>query len=373
MTWLAIIATAGPFALSLIAVAIVRAWAIRTGFVDRPGGHKGHERPIALGGGIGIYWAVMLPVGVGLLLAWWLHTRGMPAPIAAVLTWVAGEADVDALLGGVVMKLPTALAILGGMTVMHVVGLIDDRRALGPAVKFILQLLVAGVLVIGFDLRIATFLGPVVSSIVTIGWLVTIMNAMNFLDNMDGLSAGVALIAAGVLAATGMRGGQVFVPVLACVTAGAAAGFLVYNFPPASVFMGDAGSLVIGYLLGVLTVLTTYYDPGLNQQAYGFFLPIVVLAVPLYDVATVVWHRVKAGANVFRGDHRHFSHRLIRRGLSVRSAVLTIYLATLATALPGMLLPHASWIAAAVIFAQCLCILMIVAILEHIEPNDTPH
>ena len=369
---LVVVAMATGFVLAVIGVAMVRRLAITAGFVDRPGGRKAHDRPIALGGGVGIFWAMVLPLSVGLLGAWLVQAWGLWPWLESMLARFTG-ADAPALIGGLVQDMPMALAILAGATVMHIPGLIDDRKALGPAPKFLVQIGVAAVLAIGFDLRIGTFLGPVAASAITILWLVAVMNSMNFLDNMDGRSAGVAVIAASVLVATGLRGGQVFVPVVAAVVAGAAGGFLVFNFPPASVFMGDAGSLLLGYMLGVLTVLTTYYDPRLNLQPCGVFLPLVVLAVPMYDTASVMWHRRRAGASFFVGDHRHFSHRLRRRGLSTRATVLTIHLATLATALPAMLLPRVSGAMAAIILVQTVCILLIIAILEHVNPDESTH
>jgi UDP-GlcNAc:undecaprenyl-phosphate GlcNAc-1-phosphate transferase len=122
----------------------------------------------------------------------------------------------------------------------------------------------------------------------------------------------------------------------------------------------------------VLTVLTTYYDPAQQTQPVGVFVPVIVLAVPLYDVISVVLHRLRAGDSPFRGDRRHFSHRLLRRGMSTRAAALTIYLATAATGLPAMLLPHADWFSAALIFAQTVCVVLIIAILEHVSPPGGP-
>jgi UDP-GlcNAc:undecaprenyl-phosphate GlcNAc-1-phosphate transferase len=140
---------------------------------------------------------------------------------------------------------------------------------------------------------------------------------------------------------------------------------LVFNFPPATIFMGDAGSMVIGYFMAVLIVLTTFYNPQTATSPAGILLPLVVLAVPLYDVISVSIHRIRAGDSIFRGDRRHFSHRLLRRGLSERAAVLTIYLATAATSLTAIILPHCDWPAACLVFGQCLCVVFLIAILEH--------
>jgi UDP-GlcNAc:undecaprenyl-phosphate GlcNAc-1-phosphate transferase len=260
----------------------------------------------------------------------------------------------------------SVLAVVAGAIVLHVTGLIDDRRPLGPWLKFAIQFLVAGVIVCVFDIRAGEMFGPVASIAMTIFWLVLIINAFNFLDNIDGLSAGVAAIAAAILAAAAMRNGQIFVPVVAWMLVGTMLGFLAFNFAPASIFMGDAGSMVIGYFLGILTVLTTYmvYDPATGVAPYAVLTPAIVLAVPLYDVASVVSVRIRAGSSPFRGDRRHFSHRLMQRGMTPRSAVLTIYLATAATSLAALQLPHADWPTACCVGVQTLCVVLIIAILE---------
>ena len=129
--------------------------------------------------------------------------------------------------------------------------------------------------------------------------------------------------------------------------------------------MGDAGSLVVGYMMGVLTVLTTYYDPAQGLTPLGVIVPVVVLAVPIYDVTSVVIHRLRLGINPFRGDRRHFSHRLVAKGMSMRGAVLTIYLATATTGLSAVVLPRVDWASAWLLLVQCLCVVVMIAILEH--------
>jgi UDP-GlcNAc:undecaprenyl-phosphate GlcNAc-1-phosphate transferase len=351
-----ILSLVGPFVLSVVATYVVRGWAVRRGFVDRPSGHKQHERPIALGGGIAITVAFVLPVLVGVVAAWMINRSVPPG-------WLPEFVRMH--LPGIASKLPVVLGVLVGAVVLHVVGLIDDRRALGPWVKFAVQFAVAIFVAWPMGIRAVELLPAPLSIAVTVLWIVLITNAFNFLDNMDGLSAGVAAVGAAIFAVAAMAVGQVFVPVMAFVLVGTLAGYLLFNFPPASIFMGDAGSLVIGYLMAVLTVLTTFYDPGLGLTQLGVFVPIVVLAVPLYDVTSVVVHRIRLGLSPFRGDRRHFSHRLVRRGMSPRGAVLTIYLATAATGLPAIVLPRVPQWAAVLLLVQCLCVVIMIAVLEH--------
>jgi UDP-GlcNAc:undecaprenyl-phosphate GlcNAc-1-phosphate transferase len=356
MLVLIVAAVVGSFGLSWVATGLVRTWALRRGFVDRPGGHKGHTAPVALGGGIALVVAICAPILGGTALA------ALLSPDSSY-PWL--PAIIQTHLRGIASKLPAVLAMAGGVLVLHIVGLVDDRRPLGAVPKFIAQFAVAAVIAGPVGIRAVQALPAPVSIVLTILWIVLITNAFNFLDNMDGLSCGVALIASAIFALAAMRAGQVFVPILACVMVGALLGFLVYNFAPASIFMGDAGSLPLGFLMSVLTILTTFYDPALQLKPVGVVVPIVVLAVPLYDVVTVVMHRLRAGESPLRGDRRHFSHRLVKRGLSSRGAVLTIYLATLATGLPAIVLPHVDWLVAILLLTQCLSVVTMVGILEH--------
>ena len=180
-------------------------------------------------------------------------------------------------------------------------GLIDDVRPLSPRIKLAAQVLAAGLVVFGAHVRAGEVLGGLPSILLTMLWLVGICNSVNLMDNADGLCAGVVAIAAGFLAVSAMQVGQIFVPALAWVLAGSVLGFLLFNFPPARIFMGDAGSLPIGFLLGVATVLTTYYNPTLKTEPYGLAAPVFILAVPLYDTLTVLIHRYRAGVPLFQG------------------------------------------------------------------------
>ena len=370
MTAICLLAVAGSFLLALAATWAVRAWARRTGFIDHPGGHKTHKIPMALGGGIAIFTAICAPILLVTAAAWVLHRDAGTEAALAIPDWL--PAIVRAHLSGIASKLPHVLAIVAGALVLHIVGLIDDRRPLGPTPKFMAQIVVAAVLAGPLGMRIAEALPAAVSFALTVFWIVLIINAFNFLDNMDGLSAGVAAIAAAVFAVAAFGTGQIFIPVMAWVVVGALLGFLVFNFSPASIFMGDSGSMVIGYFMSLLTILTTYYDPRHGATPWGVLMPILVLAVPLYDVLSVVTHRIRAGQSPLRGDSRHFSHRLVRRGLSRRGAVLTVYLATAATALPAILLPRLDWPGASLLMLQCLCVVAMIAILEHVAPPSGP-
>jgi UDP-GlcNAc:undecaprenyl-phosphate/decaprenyl-phosphate GlcNAc-1-phosphate transferase len=349
-------AAGGTFVAALLLTWLARRLALRIGFVDRPGGHKSHREPTPYGGGSAIFLAAWgafaaLLAGTALISDAWVEAR------------FGGAAR--AYLGGVEKRSLQMLVILIGGFVLHVLGLIDDKRPLPPGRKLLVIVLVTlFVSTIGHVRVVEAAVGPFVSVLLTTAWFVVIVNSLNFLDNMDGLSAGIATICLATLTVCGVLAGQVLVPGLGAVCVGAVAGFLVFNFPPARIFMGDAGSLVVGYLLATLSTLTTYYHSDAGTPPYALAMPFVILAIPLYDFTSVVIIRLLEGRNPMKGDQRHFSHRLVDRGLSRRHAVLTIYLATATTGLAATLLPGASWRQTATICVIVVMVLSIIAILE---------
>jgi UDP-GlcNAc:undecaprenyl-phosphate GlcNAc-1-phosphate transferase len=374
------------FAISWICTFAMKRLAPRLGFVDKPGGRKIHANAKPLGGGVAIFWAFAIPLVAAVAFVHLVSPDNrivrefLPQKQIEVLHPTAqGEMTLHpinaaddqvgkALFSGARQHSPMALAILAAALVLHMMGICDDRRPLGPHLKLLVQLAAAGFLVIAFkEMRILTALGPAVSIPVTILWIVGITNAFNFLDNMDGLSAGIAAVATTAFLITTLLIGQWFVAASLALLLGALLGFLCFNFAPASIFMGDSGSLVIGFLLGVLTVRTTFLPPDRQWGAgwYAVFAPVIVLAVPLYDLIVVSMIRLSRGKSPFVGDTNHFSHRLVARGMSRRTAVLCLYLLTAATSIAAILLPHVqSTFAAMLIFVQTLLVLGVVALLE---------
>ncbi|KPK84597.1 MAG: hypothetical protein AMJ81_05155 [Phycisphaerae bacterium SM23_33] len=364
MIELAAAAAAGvAFFLAAMATPVARRIAYGTGFIAAPTGDRYHRQPTPLLGGSAILLAILLPSLLVLAVAAVWNAGGPPA-------WAPAALSVH--VPGVVAKTRVALGILAGAVVLHVVGLIDDRRRLGPWLKLAAQVLVAVGVVVLCRIRLLELAGQPFSSIASVLWIVAVINAFNFLDNIDGLAAGVAAICAAALLAAAASSGQFFVGGWLLLVLGASVGFLVHNFPPARIFMGDAGSLVLGYFLAVLSILTTYYRGGPSGEYYGVFAPLVLLAVPLYDTASVLTLRIRDRRNPMVGDTRHFSHRLLRRGMSPRKAVLTIYLATAATGVGASLLPHVDRTGAVLVFAQTVGIVLIIALLESAEAKVKP-
>lgn len=348
-----ILAAIGSAALTYL----VRHWALKVGFVDKPGHRKIHEKPIALGGGIAIFVTVTAPLVVVAILAAWWNTQGVP-------DWVPESVGIH--VPGVAMRLREIVVLIAAITVLHAMGLADDIYNLGPRVKLIIQLLVALAITTIGATRFHFFIPSApLAVLLSVLWITVIVNAFNFLDNMDGLSAGAAAICAAIILAAAWNSGQIFVSALLILLIGALLGFLIFNFNPAKIFMGDGGSLIVGFLVAIGTIRTTYFqEESPNNPWFSTFIPLVALAVPLYDFTSVVIIRLLQGRSPFVGDKQHFSHRLVNRGMTQRQAVLTIYLATAGTGLGAALLPQVPPIGAVLILVQTVCVVSIIAILE---------
>jgi UDP-GlcNAc:undecaprenyl-phosphate GlcNAc-1-phosphate transferase len=353
------------FAISFLTTLAMKRLAPRIGFVDKPGGRKIHANPKPLGGGVAIFLGFALPLFVGLGI---IHFLRHPPAISLFAHPAGQESPLPAYWSGVRERTPVALEMIGAALCMHLLGLRDDRKAMGPWSKLILQLsIITALVLLNPEIRALTFLGNPLSILVTILWIGAVTNAFNFLDNMDGLSAGVAAVCTAAFLIATLSIQQWFVAASLSLLLGSLLGFLCFNFSPASIFMGDSGSLVIGLLLGTLTVRTTFLPPGTAFGAgwYAVFAPVIVLAVPLYDLVVVSAIRLMRGKSPFVGDTNHFSHRLVSRGMSRRTAVLCLYLITAATAVAAIILAHApTAFVAILVFLQTLLILGVVMLLE---------
>ncbi len=335
------------FALSLALTPLVRRWAVAVGFVDRPGERKIHSRDIAYGGGIAVALALVATLGA----TWYAAQR-----------WPLFEADVDAPeYGSLVYVTVGALAVL-------ILGLIDDVYKLSAGVKLLAQLAIAAATVAG-GLRITAFIGDTwVMKCVTAIWITLITNSFNLLDNMDGLCSGTVAISAAMLALVAADSGQWTDTTTLTALSGASAGFFVYNRSPASIFLGDAGSLFCGYMMACFTVLVTYYRAN-SPSHLAIGIPLLVLAIPLYDTGSVILIRLQEGRPVMKGDTSHFSHRLADLGMSRPQAVGTIHLACLAIGLSATMLGKLSEINGLLVIVQALMVLTIVALLERVIRN----
>lgn len=325
---LALIASAG---VTFASLPCWRRWSHRSGFVDDPGHRKIHDAPISLAGGLAVMTGVVIPLLAAAALIYgglWMDRASgsgtASAAGSAVRSLVSPEIQ-GALAYGISARATQLGAILLGACGMVVLGWMDDKHELRPAIKFGGQLLIASI-VAGAGVRITLFVDNLLFSyLVTVLWILTVTNAFNFMDNMNGLCAGLGAIGTWHFGSSAAIHGQYLVATLAFLVCGALLGFLPYNFPRASVFLGDTGSHLVGFLMAVLAILPHFYTNE-NPNALAVLTPLLLLAVPLGDLIWVVMLRLRIGKPFYIGDTNHLSHRLVRRGWGRSQAVLLIWL-----------------------------------------------
>lgn len=310
------LALLGACAVTALSVPVWRRWCRHTGFVDDPGQRKIHDRSIPLAGGFAVLTGLLGPVLIGALATRMYY--GAPGLLNDAAT-------LDLLGYGFARRSIQLGALFAGAIGMVVLGALDDRHELRPLTKFVGQFLIAA-LVAASGIRITLFVGNAIFSYaITILWILTVTNACNFLDNMNGLCSGLGMIGAWSFAWAAAVEGQFLVASVALLTCGALLGFLPYNFPKASVFLGDAGSHLTGYLLAILAILPHYFSRT-NPDTLAVVKPLIILGVFLGDLVWVVILRWRLGRPVYLGDTNHVSHRLVRCGLSQTRAVLVVWL-----------------------------------------------
>jgi UDP-GlcNAc:undecaprenyl-phosphate GlcNAc-1-phosphate transferase len=216
-----------------------------------------------------------------------------------------------------------------GASLSFIIGLFDDLFGLKWSRKLIFQVLVAagGILFgikIGFLSGVRTdfiYLPSTATVLFTIAWVIALMNAVNLIDGMDGLATGISAIAAGAFLILALIQGQVVAALLSAAVLGATLGFIPFNFHPAKIFLGDAGSLLLGYLLAAISIV----GPFKTTTALTVALPILILALPLFDTSFAILRRTVAGRKIHEADTDHVHHQLARRGLGHRGTVLVLY------------------------------------------------
>ena len=327
------------FIASAVICAVMRVVAPMFGFMDIPKGRKKHEKPVPLGGGFGILAGMV--VAFGAFAIFFGEPTSPDFPFSYLLT-----------------------AGIGALSVFTV-GLVDDFRGLNPKLKLVLEVLIAAFLFhSGF--RITVFVAsPFVNFIITVLWLVLIINAFNLLDSHDGLSGSVALVITLMMACTLANRVDPFVALLLISFAGAVLGFLVHNFPPARLFMGDAGALTIGYFLGIASIAATFYTPDWGvDPLLAMVTPLLLFTVPLYDTATVVLIRLRSRKPLFEGDRNHLPHRLAALGLGNREVMFLVCLLTAATSAGAVYISGLSHSQAVLLTIQVLAILILLFTIE---------
>ncbi len=303
-------AFAGAFFTTLLALPLWRKWCRHINLVDDPGHRKIHSLPIPLAGGFAVLTGILLPLIVGAVLL----------KLGFIKIAAAG------LIAHGIDRRTIELSALGfGAVAITILGWLDDRHELKALPKFTGQFLIT-LLVAAACKRITLFVpNEFFSYAITIIWLLTVINAFNFMDNMNGLCAGLGAIGAFIFGLIAATNGEYLVALTGFLMCGALVGFLPWNFPNARAFLGDAGSHLVGYLLAVMAILPHFYTKQ-NPHPLAVLAPLFVLAVPLIDIAQVSLFRTLNKKPFWIGDTNHLSHRLTRAGLSRTRAVLLLWL-----------------------------------------------
>ncbi|MFH0888089.1 MAG: MraY family glycosyltransferase [Planctomycetota bacterium] len=353
------------FIVTLALIPLVRKISLAINFVDMPGERKVHQYPISLGGGVAIFLGIIITFASALFAAYLLKTT-------LSLRWL--PQDIYDYIPGVFQMTSRLLVIFIGASAMFLLGLFDDIKKLSASTKLFFQILISIFIVVN-GIHFSLFLGisglggTIVSSIITIFWIVLVTNSFNLLDHMDGLSSGIVIITSTIFLIIALNTGQYLIASFLITIIGSSLAFLIFNFHPAKIFMGDTGSLLLGYLISILTIIFTFYKKPYSY--YALLTPILVVAIPIFDTVVVVIIRYLNKKPIFRGDKNHLAHRLISLGMSTPAAVIFIYLLTLCAGLSAILLyylnnnPLINFVGTVLIFGQVVLLLCIVTILEY--------
>lgn len=301
--------------LSLSLTALTKRAALRYGKIAKPCEDRWHSRTTALFGGVAIYFTFLIATPI------------FVTPLTNKF-----------------------LGIIAGGTILFVIGIVDDLKPVKPYTKLLVQITAAIVAVI-FGVKIEMFT-PVIALPLTVLWIVAITNAFNLLDNMDGLSAGIAFITAVILSIVSAMQGRWELVTLSLIIAGTSLGFLRYNFNPASIFMGDCGSMFLGFTIGALSIVGTYQHA--SNLIVIMAVPVLIMVIPIFDTALVTVMRKLTGRAVLHGGKDHISHRLVILGLSERQAVLLLYLLSIITGVIAIIYPYFNFYVISVIGALVL-------------------
>ncbi|HHE40358.1 MAG TPA: undecaprenyl/decaprenyl-phosphate alpha-N-acetylglucosaminyl 1-phosphate transferase [Candidatus Cloacimonetes bacterium] len=284
------------FAISFVSVFLltflVRKVAVELNFIDNPEERKFHKTPTPLMGGLAIL--------IGMICAFFLSFF---------------------ICINLIPQVKSVLSFFVGLVLMCFLGLLDDYQGMTPSVKFSVQFIIAIILIIGSGYT--ELIGPwFVTVPILVIWMVGLMNALNFLDNMDGITAGLASILGLGFFALGILSGNHFISLISVIFIGATLGFLPHNFHPAKIFLGDAGSMLIGYTLSVLGIVLLTELP----KNFSLFLPVLLLSYAIFDISLVSITRRRDGRRVLQGGKDHSTHRIGTATGSVRITAVMVYL-----------------------------------------------
>ena len=319
--------------ISFVASPVAAKLALLLNIVDYPAARKVHKKTTPLLGGLAVY--------IGLM---------------AGFVFAQKNSLIDFI------NFTPALGTLIGVTLIFLLGLLDDILGVSARWKLFGQFLAALVLIF-YEVKLSIFIqNNLIATVITLVWIVGITNSFNLLDNMNGLSSGVGLIAALAFSWVAYEQGDYFILPITAALAGAIIGFLPHNFPSAKLFLGDAGSLLIGYSLAIISVQGIYLASS-KLTHLPLITPILLLGVPLFDTFSVMLIRIKNGVSIFTADKNHFSHRLVDLGMTHKQAVLLIWIIAVQISLPAILLNRVTIEESFVLLIQELLLFGIIVLL----------
>ena len=372
--WLYLATFVGAIGLSLMLVPAVREYARNREIIDAPGGHKSHRTPVPYLGGVAMVAAFSVAMVIGVVVR--RSAQFDDGQISITFGNLITQGD------GLVRELAV---VLGLALVFAAMGLIDDLRGLSPVFRFVVGLGLATVLV-AYGVVLQSPLPDWLDMVISVVWILGMTNAFNLLDNIDGLAAGTAAVAAGAFFVIAIFNDQQYSALLAIGLAGAMLGFLRSNFAPATIYMGDAGSLFIGFMMAYLGLKMRTNVAEIPQ----LFAPVLVLGIAVLDTTVVVVSRLRRGLSPFTGGQDHLSHRFLRLGLSVRRSVTVLLVATFALGVLAVGLSDAPagvgyWVLAAAVISGAMATIVLTTkvarvneashsdeLVEAEKPNVTP-
>ena len=358
--WLYLATFVGAIVLSLLLVPAVREYARNREIIDTPGGHKSHRAPVPYLGGVAMVAAFSVAMVIGVVVR--RSAQFDDGQISITFGNLFSQGD------GLVRELAV---VLGLALVFAAMGLIDDLRGLSPVFRFVVGLGLATVLV-AYGVVLESPLPDWLDMVISVVWILGMTNAFNLLDNIDGLAAGTAAIASGAFFVIAILNDQQYSALLAIGLAGAMLGFLRSNFAPATIYMGDAGSLFIGFMMAYLGLKMRTNVAEIPQ----LFAPVLVLGVAVLDTTVVVVSRLRRGLSPFTGGQDHLSHRFLRLGLSVRRSVTVLLVATFALGVLAVGLSDAPagvgyWVLAAAVISGAMATIVLTTKVARV--NEASH
>ena len=332
----------------------------KTDFMDRPKceDHKKHAKATPLMGGAAMFSAWILAIILGYVAVNAFNSGVISKDLCNNIPGVNH-------VGGRVFFICLGAFLATGL------GLLDDKLALKAGTKFLGQFLIAAIAVSFGDIKISVFFNnPVIIWCISVFWIMLLINAINFFDNMDGLAVGTVTIAMALFTAVAAINGQFFIAVFGALTCGVCVGFWFFNHTPATIFMGDSGSHLLGYLLAVMSASVTYFSRDYSLTRFPILIPLFILAIPLFDAFSVVLIRLYHHKPIYIGDHNHLSHRFVKMGMSRKRAVQMVHLMALIIGLSVLPLLWGDFKIDMVILAQALLMLLFMSLIQYAVSQD---